>query len=82
MDGTRTSVKDVIPDVGERFGLDKNVVNRVQPSPSTVKYDPEISQSFLTARESSRLLATALQPGPGHLGLQLSHLMETKNLSF
>ncbi len=34
MDGTRILVKEVIPDVGERFGLDIDVVNRVQPVPS------------------------------------------------
>ncbi len=33
MDGTRTSVRDVIPDVGEKFGLDINVVNCVQSLP-------------------------------------------------
>lgn len=31
MGSTRTSVREVIPDVGERFGLDINVVNCVQP---------------------------------------------------
>ena len=83
MGETRTSVKEVIPDVGQIFGLDIAVVDRLSILRlDSEKRSSEILQSSLPTLKSSRRLASALLRGLEHLEYRLSSLMEIRNRTF